>query len=622
MRVHSACGERCKNVIISAEINYWEIDMVNEFCKKPLWETSRTLADVAMGRKPADLVIKNATLVNVCTKELLKNIDVAITEGRIAMVGDCAHCIGEKTQVVDAKGQYLAPAFMDGHIHIESSMLTASEYAKAVLAHGTCAVFIDPHEICNVLGLDGVRYMLEDAARTPLKAILTAPSCVPAVPGFEDTGASVGPEEVAEMMSWKECAGLGEMMNFPGIIYSDERTHAIVGETMKPGKIPTGHFSIPDTGAALNAYIASGVRCCHESTREEDALEKMRLGMYAMFREGSAWHDLKEVGKSVTKHDIDSRFACLVSDDSHPHTLQGQGHLDHIVKRAVEEGIDPVEAIQMVTINVAQCYQLDHELGSIAPSKCANMVLIDDLDKCHVTKVWIDGDLVAENGKTIAKWESFVYPENATHSVHLAPLSLKDYEIEHTGDSVKVRVIEAIGGKTSTIERFATLPVRDGKVQADASQDILKAFVFERHHETGTRGFGFLKGFGIKEGALAQTVSHDAHNLLVVGTNDDDMLLAANRLIEIGGGMIAVQNGKILGEVPLPIAGLMSDKPLDEMVAAVSNLEKAWQDMGCSLPSPFMTMSIIPLACLPELRLTNRGLVDCRTFKFVSPIVE
>jgi adenine deaminase len=324
----------------------------------------------------------------------------------------------------------------------------------------------------------------------------------------------------------------------------------------------------------------------------------------------------------VTKHDIDSRFACLVSDDSHPHTLQGQGHLDHIVKRAVEEGIDPVEAIQMVTINVAQCYQLDHELGSIAPSKCANMVLIDDLDKCHVTKVWIDGDLVAENGKTIAKWEAFVYPENATHSVHLAPLSLKDFEIEHAGDSVKARVIEAIGGKTSTIERFATLPVRDGKVQADASQDILKAFVFERHHETGTRGFGFLKGFGIKKGALAQTVSHDAHNLLVVGTNDEDMLLAANRLIEIGGGMIAVQNGKILGEVPLPIAGLMSDKPLDEMVAAVSNLEKAWQDMGCSLPSPFMTMSIIPLACLPELRLTNRGLVDCRTFKFVSPIVE
>ena len=596
--------------------------MLNEFCKKPLWQTSRTLADVAMGRKPADLVVKGATLVNVCTKELIEGVDVAVAEGRIAMVGDCAHGIGEGTKVVEAHGKYLAPAFMDGHIHIESSMLTASEYARAVLAHGTSAIFMDPHEICNVLGLDGVRYMLEDAARTPLKTILTSPSCVPAVPGFEDTGASVGPEETAEMTAWKECAGLSEMMNFPGIIYSDERTHAIVGETLKAGKIVTGHYSVPETGAGLNAYIASGVRCCHESTREEDALAKMRLGMYAMFREGSAWHDLQEVGKSITNHKIDSRFACLISDDAHPHTLKENGHLDHIVRRAVEYGINPIEAIQMVTINVAQCYQLDHELGSIAPSKCANMVLLDDLDKCIVTKVWIDGDLVAENGKTIAKWDAYVYPDNATHSVHLSPLSEKDFEITHTGDSAKVRVIEAIGGKTSTIERFATLPVKDGKIQTDASQNILKAFVFERHHGTGTRGFGFLKGFGIKNGALAQTVSHDAHNLLVVGTNDKDMTLAANRLIEIGGGMIAVQDGKILGEVPLNIAGLMSDKPLDKMVDLVANLEKAWQDMGCTLPSPFMTMSIIPLACLPELRLTNRGLVDCRTFKFVDPIIE
>ena len=596
--------------------------MLNEFCKKPLWEVSRTLADVAMGRKPAELVIKGATLVNVCTKELLKNVDVAVAEGRIAMVGDCAHCVGDGTTVVEAKGKYLAPAFMDGHIHIESSMLTASEYAKAVLAHGTCAVFIDPHEICNVLGFDGVRYMLEDAARTPLKTILTTPSCVPAVPGFEDTGASVGPEDVAETMKWKECAGLGEMMNFPGILSSDERTHAIVGETLKAGKIVTGHYSVPETGSGLNAYIASGVRCCHESTREEDALAKMRLGMYAMFRDGSAWHDLKEVGKAVTNHDIDSRFACLVSDDAHPHTLKEQGHLDHIVRRAVEYGIDPVEAIQMVTINVAQCFELEHDLGSIAPSKCANMVLLDDLNSCHVTSVWIDGDLVAKDGETIAKWEAYTYPEKATHSLHLSPLELKDFEIPHAGDSVKARVIEAIGGKTSTIERFATLPVKDGKVQADAGQDVLKAFVFERHHETGKRGYGFLKGFGIKEGALAQTVSHDAHNLLVVGTNDEDMLLAANELIRVGGGMIAVKNGKILGEVPLPIAGLMSEKSLDEMVALVSNLETAWKDMGCTLPSPFMTMSIIPLACLPELRLTNRGVVDCRTFRFVSPIVE
>ncbi|MBQ4444449.1 MAG: adenine deaminase [Clostridia bacterium] len=596
--------------------------MINHFCKKPLWEVSRVLTDVAMGRRPADTVVTDAVLVNVCTKELLPHVDVAVAEGRIAMVGDCRHCIGEGTVVVDAEGRWLSPAFMDGHIHIESSMLTAGEYAKAVVPHGTSAVFMDPHEICNVAGFEGVRCMLFDAARTPLKSILSTPSCVPAVPGFEDTGASVGPEDVRESMTWDECSGLGEMMNFPGVIYGDPRTHAIVGETLKADKIVTGHFSIPDTGAALNAYVAAGVRCCHESARWEDALAKMRLGMYAMFREGSAWHDLQEVAKAVTQHEVDSRFACLVSDDTHPHTLLGKGHMDHIVRRAVEEGIPPVEAIQMATINVATCFQLDHEMGSIAPGKCADMVLLSDLATCKVAKVWIDGDLVAEDGRLTAPIGDYTYPDNITHSVHLSPVSPAEFRIPHAGPVAKVRVIEAIPAKTSTIERFDTLPVVDGGIAAAPDKDILKAFVFERHHGTGTRGFGFLKGFGIRHGALAQTVAHDAHNLLVVGDNDEDMALAVSRLIDMNGGLVAVADGKVLAAVALPIAGLMSDKPLAETNEAVKALEDAWRTMGCTLPSPFMTMSIIPLACLPEVRLTNRGMVDCRTFTFVDPIVE
>lgn len=596
--------------------------MINHFCKKPLWEVSRVLTDVAMGRRPADTVVTDAVLVNVCTKELLPHVDVAVAEGRIAMVGDCRHCIGEGTVVVDAEGRWLSPAFMDGHIHIESSMLTAGEYAKAVVPHGTSAVFMDPHEICNVAGFEGVRCMLFDAARTPLKSILSTPSCVPAVPGFEDTGASVGPEDVRESMTWDECSGLGEMMNFPGVIYGDPRTHAIVGETLKADKIVTGHFSIPDTGAALNAYVAAGVRCCHESARWEDALSKMRLGMYAMFREGSAWHDLQEVAKAVTQHEVDSRFACLVSDDTHPHTLLGKGHMDHIVRRAVEEGIPPVEAIQMATINVATCFQLDHEMGSIAPGKCADMVLLSDLATCKVAKVWIDGDLVAEDGRLTAPIGDYTYPDNITHSVHLSPVSPAEFRIPHAGPVAKVRVIEAIPAKTSTIERFDTLPVVDGGIAAAPDKDILKAFVFERHHGTGTRGFGFLKGFGIRHDALAQTVAHDAHNLLVVGDNDEDMALAVSRLIDMNGGLVAVADGKVLAAVALPIAGLMSDKPLAETNEAVKALEDAWRTMGCALPSPFMTMSIIPLACLPEVRLTNRGMVDCRTFTFVDPIVE
>ena len=596
--------------------------MINHFCKYHLWEVTKQLADVAMGRAAAQTVIVNATVVNVCTHELMPHTDVAISMGRIAMVGDCRHCIGPDTQVVDAQNKWLAPAFMDGHIHIESSMLTAGEYAKAVVPHGTSAVFMDPHEICNVLGLEGVRCMLQDAKRTPLKAIMSTPSCVPAVPGFEDTGATIEPEDVAQTMEWEECSGLGEMMNFPGIVYGDDRAHAIVGETLKADKIATGHFSIPETDKMLNAYIAAGIRCCHESTDAQQALAKMRLGMYAMFREGSAWHDLKEVAKAITEHNVDTRFACLISDDAHPHTLIEKGHLDHIVRRAQQEGIDAITAIQMVTINVAQCFQMDHDMGSITPSKCADMVLLDDPVDCRINTVWIDGELVAQDGKLVVDVPPYCYPDWATQSMRLAPKTAADFVVPHIGTHAKVRVIEVIPARTGTIEKTAVLPVVDGGIAADPQQDILKAFVFERHRNTGAFGYGFVKGFGIRKGALAQTVAHDAHNLLVVGTNDKDMALAVQQLLQMGGGMVAVADGKVLGQVALPIAGLMSDHPLEEMDTAVQQLETAWQTMGCTLPSPFMTMSIVSLACLPQLRLTNRGLVDCRSFTFVDPVID
>ena len=597
--------------------------MINTFCKKPLWEVSQTLAAVAGGTVPAELVITHANLINVCTHEIQEDISVAISCGRIAMVGDVSHCIGPDTEVVDAAGQYLAPGFLDGHIHVESSMMGAGGYAKAVIPHGTVGIYMDPHEICNVLGLDGVKCMLEDAARTPLKAMLTTPSCVPAVPGFEDTGSFIGPSEVAETMTWKECVGLGEMMNFPGILGSSDHAHGITGETLKAGKIVTGHYSMPETGKGLNAYIASGVRCCHESTRMEDALEKMRLGMYAMFREGSAWHDLKEVAKSITEHKIDTRFAILISDDTHPHTLTSQGHLDHIVRRAVEEGIDVITAIQMVTINCAQCFQMDHDFGSIAPGKCADMVLLNNLDDIQVTKVWIDGDLVAQDGEMMKEFAPYSYPDWATHSMHVGETITKDtFKIPASKDQVTVRAIEVIPAKVGSFERHVTLQAKDGYLESDPSQDVLKTVVFERHHNTGKKGFGFVKGFGITCGAMASTVAHDAHNLLVIGTNDEDMALAANTLIECGGGMVAVKGGKVLGVVPLPIAGLMNDKPLEEMSQMVETLEGAWAEIGCTMPSPFMTMALIPLACLPELRLTDRGLVDCTTFQFVPLEVE
>ena len=595
--------------------------MINKFCSAPLWEVSKALSAVAQGFRPADMVITGAKLVNVCTKEILPDTDVAVSLGRVALVGDAKHCIGEETKVIDAGGMYLAPGFLDGHIHVESSMMGVGEYAKAVIPHGTVGIYMDPHEICNVLGLEAVSCMVEDAARTPLKTMVTIPSCVPAVPGFEDTGSFVGPGEVAKTMGWDCVVGLGEMMNFPGIIYSSDHAHDIVAETLKAGKIATGHYSMQETGNGLNAYIAAGIRCCHESTRAIDALTKMRLGMYAMIREGSAWHDLKEVIRSVTEREVDSRYAVLVSDDTHPHTLIAQGHMDHIVRRAIEEGVDPITAIQMVTINCAQCFHMDHELGSVAPGKCADIVLLSSLEDVKVETVIIDGKIVSANGKIIEEFPPYTYPGWVTDSIHIAgEITPASFAIKADREEASIKVMEVSSGKVGNTRIDAVLKAKNGKWESDIAQDILKAVVFERHHSTGTAGFGFVKGFGIKSGAMASTVAHDAHNLLVLGTNDEDMALAANTLIERGGGMAVTREGEVLGCVPLPIAGLMNDKSAEEMAALVEKLEEAWDKIGCEMVSPFMTMALIPLACIPDLRLTNRGLVDCVAFQFVSLI--
>ena len=598
--------------------------MLNKFCKKPLYEVTRTLAMVATGMQKAELVIRNAKLVNVCTAEIQEGIDVAIAEGRIALVGDASHCIGEDTKVIDAAGQYIAPGFMDADIHVESSMISVGEYAKAAVAHGTTGIFMDPHDICNVCGPDGVKVMIEDAKRAPLKAMSNAPSCVPAVAGFEDTGSSIGPDEIREMMTWDGIMGLGEMMSFPNVLNANEHIHGELAETLKSDNIITGHYSVPETGPGLNAYIASGVRCCHESTRAEDVLEKMRRGMYALMRYGSAWHDMPVIIRAVLDNHIDDRFACLISDDTHPDTLVNDGHLDHIVRCAVREGLDPVKAIQYVTINPATCFRMDHEMGSIAPGKCADIVFFDDLQDIRITRTIIDGDVVAEDGKLTVDIGRAAFPDSVCHTMHVGEDITKDSfripapECSASDGTVKTRVIEIIPNHVGNYERILDLKIRDGFVEADPKQDVMKMVVFERHHATGTKGYGFVKGFGFKKGAMAQTVAHDAHNLLVAGTNDEDMALAANTLIECGGGMCAVADGKVLALVPLPIAGLMSDLPVEEMADLISSLDSAWAEMGCVINSPYMTMALIPLACLPELRLTNRGLVDCRVFSFVD----
>ncbi|MEG0598017.1 MAG: adenine deaminase [Oscillospiraceae bacterium] len=598
--------------------------MHNHFCKSPLWEVSKTLAAVAQGTCFADLVLRNATLVNVCTGELQHPISVAVASGRIAYVGaDATHCVGPNTRIVDANGKFLAPGLLDGHIHIESSMMTVRGFAQAVLPHGTVGVYYDPHEICNVLGADGVRLMMDEADGLPLKAMLTMPSCVPAVEGFEDTGASIVAADIAAMMEDDRCVGLGEMMNYPGILVGADGPCSIVDETLKADKVVTGHYSVPETDRGLNAYIACGVCCCHESTAANEALAKMRLGMYAMLREGSGWQDLHAVAAAITQNKVDSRFAVLVTDDAHPHTLVSEGHVDRLLRRAVQEGISPVTAVQMVTLNCAQCFHMDSDLGSVTPGKCADLVLFEDLTDFKVALTVIDGTVVAENGRLAVSLPPSHYPDWAKNSMHLKQkITADNFTIptDKTGD-VTIRAIEVIPASAANREAIVTLTAQNGKVEADATKDVLKAAVFERHKSTGTSALGFVKGFGITAGAMASTVAHDAHNLLVLGTNDDDMALAANTLADCEGGMCVVRDGKVLGVVPLPIAGLMGELGPDEMSALAEQLGLSWQEIGCTLPSPFMTMALLSLACIPELRLTNRGLVDCRTFVFTDLFV-
>ena len=599
------------------------------FSAKPLWECNRRLVRVAQGQEPADMVITDCRLVNVCTREVLEHADIAVAEGRVAYVGveghTARHCVGPSTQVIDARGQYVAPGFLDGHMHIESSMVGPAQYARAVVPHGTTGVFYDPHEACNVAGMPAVRAMAADAARVPLKCVLTPPSCVPAVPGFEDTGASVGADDIREAMGWPCVGGLGEMMNYPGILACADGPMDEVAATLAAGKPVTGHYSTPETDRGLNAYIAAGISACHESTRAEDALAKLRLGMYAQIRQGSAWHNLHDLAPAVAGGKVDTRLCSLVTDDDHPGTLVERGHLDYVLRLAVAEGIDALTAIQMVTINTATCFKMQDDLGSIAPGKCADLVFLEDLTDFRVTRTVIDGRVVAEGGRALFDLEPFAWPEAMTRSMNvgeqITPATFAIPAADVRGQAVPdgralVRAIRLRGGDTLTYEEHVEVPVRKGLLEADPASDVLKAFVFERHHATGRHAAGFVRGLGI-HGALAQTVAHDAHNLLVVGDNDADMALAANELVSCGGGEVAVAGGRVLARVELPVCGLMSTRSVEEVAAEVAQVEEAWREMGCTMPSPFMTLGLLSLACIPKLRLTDRGYVDCDTYEFV-----
>jgi adenine deaminase len=578
-------------------------------------DIARSLADVCMGREPADLLITGGRLVNVHTREVHDGVDLAVRHGRVAMFGDARHTRGPSTEVVDADGAYLVPGLIDTHLHVESAMVTLTRFAEAVLPHGTTTVVIDNHELANVFGLDGVRWMLDEAAGLPLRVFLALPSCVPALPGFEDAGAVLGPDEIREALGWPGVAALGEMMNMPGVIAGDADVHAAIAATLDAGKPVTGHWSLAGwRDHRLHAYAASGVDSDHESVFREDALAKLRAGMWVQFRESSAWRNVTELVRVLTEDGVDSRHCLICTDDVQPETLAEVGHLNQGVRVAIEAGLDPLVAVQLATVNAAEYMGMRHELGSLAPGRFADVLFVEDLHELRP-------HLVLTAGRRAGELPSHRYPHAAYASVRLPRLDASSFRIAATGDIARVRAIGMRPGDLLTEHRVADVAVDDGEVRASVPLDLAKAASIERHGGAGTIGLGFVQGLGLVRGAVATTVAHDNHNLLVIGMSDADMLFACERLEASGGGMIAVAGGEVLGCVELPIGGLIADRPVAELAVDVRRLGEAYRALGSTIDSPFMFVSLLSLGVIPALRLTNRGLVDGVAFELLPPVV-
>jgi adenine deaminase len=591
---------------------------------------SQTLVNVAMGRAPADLVIKNGQWVCVQTGEIVPQTDIAIVDGHIAYVGENAdHAIGKGTQVIDADGRYLVPGLLDGHMHIESGMVTVTEFVRAVAPRGTTGMFVDPHEIANVFGLKGVKLMVDEAASQPIHVWVQMPSCVPSAPGLETPGASISPADVAEAMTWPGIIGLGEMMNFPGVVVSDEKMHAEMHSTRHAGKTIGGHYPTPDLGLAFHGYVAGGPEDDHEGTRAEDAIARARQGMKPMLRYGSAWHDVATQVKAITKHKLDPRRFLLCTDDSHAATLASEGHMDRVVRHAISEGLPPMTAIQMATINTAEHFGLSREMGLIAPGRWGDVVLARDLRDFRADLVVAKGKLIAENGTLNIQLPAYPYPAWVKNSVKLArTLSADDFRLRVTSKAQQVtcNVIGVIENQAPTRHLRLELISENGEIRSSlftrhSSLDIAKLALVERHHATGAVQVALVSGFGLKaKCAIATTVAHDSHHLIVIGTDEACMAQAANRLAETGGGQVVVKDGEIIGEVGLPIAGLMSNEHVEVVARQAETVLAGFAACGSELNSPNMQMALLGLVVIPELRISDKGLVDVTRFEFISVV--
>jgi adenine deaminase len=492
---------------------------------------------------------------------------------------------------------------------------------RAVLPHGTTGMCVDPHEIANVCGLRGVRLMVDEAAGQPIHVWVQMPSCVPAAPGVDAGGATLSPEDVAEAMTWRGIIGLGEMMNFPGVSAGDADVHAKLDAAYRAGKVAGGHYASPDLGLPFHGYVAGGPADDHEGTRKEDAAARARQGMKVMMRYGSAWHDVAEQARAITEDRLDARNFLLCTDDSHSETLVNHGHIDRVVRHAVEQGLPPMTALQMATLNTAEHFGLSREIGQIAPGRHADMVLASDLNDLHAELVIARGVVVAQDGQPLVERPAFTRPDWVRGSVRLArPLTAEDFAIHPPREGrVIANVIGVIENQAPTRHLRVPLMATGGRLALDSELDIARVAVIDRHHASGAISLGLVHGFGFNVPcAVASTVSHDSHHLIVVGTDDAAMALAANRLAECGGGQVVVRGSEVIGLVPLPIAGLMSDRPATEVARQASSVLAGFSACGCELNNPNMQLSLLALVVIPELRLSVRGLFDVEQMQFIS----
>ena len=561
------------------------------------------LISVARGESPADLILANARIINTFNGEI-ETGNVALCGGKVAGVGDYK----KARKVIDLGGKCLAPGLINGHTHLESSMLDVGQYARAVVPHGTSAIVTDLHEIANVCGLDGIKYVLDCARRLPFDLFLMAPSCVPAT-HLETSGAIISPEDIRRILRFKECIGLGEVMNYPGVLFGDAGMLSKIESAR--GKVIDGHA--PGlSGKDLNAYIGAGIYSDHESVTLAEAEEKLRRGMHVMIREGSTEKNLEALLPLVT--DKTYRRCLFVVDDRHGVDILRDGDIDAVVRKAIRLGLDPVRAIQLATINTAGYFRLAG-LGAVAPGYFANLIVLDSLVDFKVNMVFYRGKLVAQEGKPL-----FDLPvpggNRLTDTVNIKPFTKDALKLRASGESRPV--IEVIPGQIITRRKLQKVRAVGGFILSDTGQDILKAVVVERHKATGNIGIGLVTGFGLKKGALASSTAHDSHNVVAVGTDDEDIFTAIKEVERLQGGLVAAVGGKVLDSLATPIAGLLSDEPLERVVAGLERLEQAAKDLGATLPAPFAALSFLALPVIPELRLTDLGLVDVNEFKLIE----